>query len=116
MAERDEITVICVNRTSEEQMQATFKIYRASHDPAREALVLAGKVVKGTVRAGMRASLAQETDGVAEFEISDIEMVNGDGACLLALVLAMGGRDAAGLLERGGLVGKSMLVTARDQE
>jgi hypothetical protein len=79
-------------------------------------LVLAGKVVKGTVRAGMRASLEQEIHGAAEFEIGDIEMVEGDGTCLLALVLAMGGRNVAGLLERGRLVGKSMLVTASDQE
>ena len=92
-------------------MQATFKIYRASHDSERDALILAGKVVKGTVRAGMKITIEMESHAITEFQIDDIETVNGDGTCLLALVLTIGGRDTADILEQYGLVGESMLVT-----
>ncbi len=97
-------------------MQATFKIYRVSHDSERDVLILAGKVVKGTARAGMKASLELEIHAITEVEIVDIEMVDADGICLLALVLPMSGREAAGFLEHRGLVGESILLAESDQE
>jgi hypothetical protein len=92
-------------------MQAIFKIYRASHDPARDTLVLAGKVVKGTVCAGMKVSIDLDSRVAAEFAIDDIETFVDGRACLLALLLATCGRDVVDLLGRCELVGESVLVT-----
>jgi hypothetical protein len=93
-------------------MQATFKIYRVSFDPPRNALILAGKVIKGTIRAGMKVPAEVDGPPATELEIADVETVDRNGTWLCALVLTTNG-DIACFLERWDLIGRSILVTEK---